>query len=229
MSVTRFYERAEAVPHEGAFAVALDGKVARSLGRAPLAGSQALAEAMAAEWAGQGGTLDMNTMPLTRLHGQALDAGPEAPAQWAGIVQAYANTDLLCYRGEEAALAAKQAAAWEPYLDRLAERLGARLRVTEGIVAVLQPTEATDALEELLADATPTRLLVLKTLTEIGGSAVLALAVEDGADAGAAFDASRVDERHQEERWGVDTEAAAREAGLRRDWDAAARYLELSA
>ena len=228
MSVPRFYERAEAVPHEGAFAVALDGKPARSPGRAVLAAPRALADAMAAEWEGQGETLDMATMPLSRLHGRVLDADDAARAGWAETLVAYAGTDLLCYRGEEPGLAKRQAEAWEPYLDGAAARLGARLAVTEGILAVAQPGEAISAIRALTGNMTSGTLAVLAALTEIGGSAILALAVEEGGDAEAAFEASRVDERYQEERWGVDAEAAAREANLRRDWLAAARYLALT-
>ena len=230
MGVKRFYARAAAIPHGagGDFAVALDGKPARSPQRAVLAGPRALAEAMAAEWEGQGETLDMATMPLTRLHGRVLDAGPEERAKWADTLVAYAGTDLLCYRGEEPGLAARQAEAWEPYLDRLAARLGARLAVTEGIIAVSQPEDALDAVRGAVAALPDGTRAALAALTEIGGSAVLALAVEEGADADAAFEASRTDERYQAERWGVDAEAAAREAGLRRDWHAAARYVELS-
>ena len=228
----RFYERAEAISHEGSredtYAVALDGKTARSPQRRALAGPRPLAEAMAAEWAGQGETLDMATMPLTRLHGRVLDAGEAERTTWTDTLVAYAGTDLTCYRSEEPALAARQAAAWTPYLDRLAERLGTRLAVTEGIVAVAQPPEALDALRRAVAPMPDGRRAALAALTEIGGSAVLALAVEAGADPGAAFEASLVDERHQQERWGVDAEAAAREANLRRDWDAAAGYLGLS-
>jgi chaperone required for assembly of F1-ATPase len=50
------------------------------------------------------------------------------------------------------------------------------------------------------------------------GSVVLAFAVERRALSGEeAFDLSRLDEAFQEERWGVDDEAAARTARLRHD------------
>lgn len=232
MSVPRFYERASAIPHGGdgggRFAVALDGKPARSPGRAVLAAARPLAEAMAEEWDGQGETLDMASIPLTRLHGRVLDATGEARASWAETLTAYAGTDLLCYRGAEADLARRQAESWEPYLDRAAQRLGTRLAVTEGIMAVRQPDAVIEAIRALTEEMTTATLAALAALTEIGGSAVLALAVEGGAEPDDAFEASRVDERYQEARWGVDAEAAAREANLRRDWMAAARYLDLS-
>jgi chaperone required for assembly of F1-ATPase len=72
------------------------------------------------------------------------------------------------------------------------------------------------------------RLFALRIATAISGSAVLALALWKKAfGAEAIFEASRVDERFQQERWGVDEEAAEREARLRRDFLTAARFLAL--
>ena len=224
----RFYERAAAAPDGGAWAVQLDGRTARSPGRRPLTGPRALAEAMAAEWDGQGETLDMSAMPLTRLHGAFLDADEEARAGWAATPVRYAGTDLLCYRGDEPALAARQAEAWQPYLDRAGERLGVRFAVTEGVMAVRQD-EALLAALAARADAMPAPArYVLSLLTEITGSAVLALSVLWGDDPDAAFAASRLDERYQEERWGQDAEAMAREAALARGYADAVRYWRLS-
>ena len=57
--IKRFYKEAEAVEAEGGFTVALDGKQLRSPARSALAlPSRSLAEALAAEWAAQGETLD---------------------------------------------------------------------------------------------------------------------------------------------------------------------------
>jgi chaperone required for assembly of F1-ATPase len=59
------------------------------------------------------------------------------------------------------------------------------------------------------------------------GSAVLAFAVQRGAlDAAEAFDLSRLDEAFQEERWGVDSEAAARVAALRTEAEMIGRWFE---
>ena len=226
--VKRFYERAEAAPGEGAYAVRLDGRTARSPGRRPLAGPRALAEAMAAEWDAQPETLDMDAMPLTRLHGRALDADEAARAAWRDTPVRYAGTDLLCYRGDEPALARRQAKTWQPYLDRAGEQLGARFAVTEGVVAVDQPPALLGALRAHADGLADPAAYVLALLTEVTGSAVLGLRVLSGDDPDAAFAASRLDERYQEERWGQDAEAAAREARLARDFADAVRYWRLS-
>ena len=226
--VKRFYGRAEAREEDGAWRVTLDGRAARTPGRAPLSASRPLAEAMAAEWEAQGDTLDRHAMPLTALQSQMLDANEAEREAWRRTVHSYAGTDLLCYRADDPALAEKQAAAWQPYLDRVGEAAGGRFAVTDAILAVPQDASLMDGMARLVSDLAPGELLAVRVLTEISGSAVLALSVARGDDPAAAFAASRLDETHQEERWGTDEEAAARAAGLARDFSVAARYLALS-
>jgi chaperone required for assembly of F1-ATPase len=61
------------------------------------------------------------------------------------------------------------------------------------------------------------------------GSLVLGLALAAGRiDAKAAKDASTLDERYQEEFWGLDAEAASRRAQVAADVALAARLLELA-
>lgn len=223
----RFYDRAEAIPHDGAHAVALDGRLARTPGRRVLAGPAPLAAAMADEWEAQGETLDVDAMPLTRLQGRFLDTVPDEDA-WARTARRYAASDLLCYRGDDPGLAKRQAETWQPYLDRLADRTGARLVVTEGVMAVDQPPEALARIDDAVAAMPPSHRYAARLLTEIAGSAVLALSVLQGDDAAEAFAASRLDEAFQAERWGLDAEAAAAEARLRVAWDAAVRFAALS-
>lgn len=224
----RFYERAEAAAEGDAFAVKLDGRSARSPGRRPLAGPKPLIEAMAAEWSGQGEVLDMASMPLTRLHGRRLDADGDAQRSWTETPVRFAATDLLCYRAEDPSLAARQAEVWQPYLDRARERFGVSFIVTTGIVAVDQPGELMVAVRAF-ANALPAPgRYVLSLLTEITGSAALAINVLTGADANDAFAASRLDERFQAERWGWDAEAKQTEAALERDFGAVVTYARLS-
>jgi len=229
--VKRFYEAAEAVPHDGGWAVALDGRKAKTPRRAVLAAkAQPLAGAMAEEWNGQGETLDMGTMPLTRLQGMFLDADAEAREEWARTILAYARSDLLCYRAEDPALAKRQADCWQPFLDAAGERAGGRFAVTEGVIAVAQPDDLIEGLERQVSGRAEEERFALALLTQITGSAVLAVAlIEDDADEDAIFAASRLDETYQAERWGVDAEAAEREEALRADFDAVLRYLRLAA
>jgi chaperone required for assembly of F1-ATPase len=71
-------------------------------------------------------------------------------------------------------------------------------------------------------------LAALSPLVTIGGSLVAALAVVEKAIAPeAAWDAVSVDERWQLDQWGADAEAEAALANRRRDFLAAAQFLDL--
>jgi chaperone required for assembly of F1-ATPase len=220
----RFYKEVTLVERDDGFAVALDGRVAKTTGRAELVAPRALAEALREEWDAQGEHLDMQTMPLTRLQGFVLDAGEAGRGEFADTIVQYAGSDLLCYRAEDQDLAARQEALFAPFLQ-LAEKDGAKLVVTSGIVPVTQDEAALSAIRSRLEAMPTAELYPRKLLTEILGSAVLALYAER--DKENAFAAARLDEAFQAEKWGLDSEAEAREKALRRDYDSVLRFLDL--
>lgn len=226
----RVYEEVEIAQEGARFAMLLDGRPARAPGGRALAlPARTLAEAVAEEWRAQGETIDLASMPLTRLAVAALDLEAGDPAPWRAVIVNYARTDLLCYRATApAALVARQARTWTPYLDWALETLGARLAVTEGVVAIEQAPEAIAAIEKAIAELDAWRLAAARPATEIAGSAVLALALARGAFPPAEiFAAARLDERFQVERWGADAEAAARETRLEAAFMALARWFSL--
>ncbi|MDQ0474402.1 ATP12 family chaperone protein [Labrys wisconsinensis] len=226
----RFYTEAGVVERDGLFALALDGRVARTPGKRLLAvPSRALAEALAGEWAAQGERIDPSTMPMTRIVNSALDGVAEAMPAVAAEIARYAGSDLLCYRAAEPErLVLRQAEAWTPLLDWAATRYGARLVLAEGIVFAEQPAEALAAIEAALTRFGPIGLAALHVLTTLTGSAVLALAVaERRLEPEAAWAAAHVDEDFQTELWGADEEAQARRAARWREMEAAARVLAL--
>ena len=228
----RFYKAAEAVVADGGHGIELDGKPVRTPAGRPLAvPGAALATAVAEEWAAQGETIDRETMPLTRLVCTALDLVPERRADIVAEIAAYAETDLVCYRTDAPpALARRQAAAWEPLVTWAAERYGARLAATNSITPIAQAPEALEALRNAVAGEDDFTLAGLGFVTRSFGSLVIALAMRDGRiDARAAADASLVDERYQLERWGEDTELAARCARVARDAADAERLFRLLA
>lgn len=226
----RFYKTVDVEPRDGRYALLLDGKPAKTPSRKGLsAPTEALARAVAEEWDAQTETIDRRTMPLTGILSASIDGGAALANECREDILNYLQSDLVCYRAEvPAALAERQAAAWDPYIDFLRSEFGALLVTTSGIVAVGQPTTSVSAVRRALAPLTVERLFSLRIATAIAGSAVLALALWKGAfDAEAIYEASRVDERFQEDRWGVDEEAAEREARLRRDFLTVARFLAL--
>lgn len=226
----RFYEKAEAASNEHGYGLLLDGRQARTMGRRPLAcRSKALAEAVAGEWTAQGEHIDRSAMPLTALLSVAIDGAEEKTGEWRDEVLGYLGSDLVCYRATQPdALVKRQSEIWDPFLDWFAMEYGARLVIVTGLIAEPQPGDALEAVRRRLSAQPPEMLLGLRTATAIAGSAVLALALWKGAFAPEAiFSASRVDERFQEERWGVDAQAKAREALIEAEFASVAGFIRL--
>ncbi|MEO0981354.1 MAG: ATP12 family protein [Pseudomonadota bacterium] len=209
----RFYETASVEAAEAGWAVALDGRAVKTPAKAGLVlPSEALAEAVAAEWAGQGERIDLTAMHLTKLANVAIDRTPAARNEMAAEVARYAETDLVCHLADGPAdLRARQDAAWTPHRVWAGQALGVVLVPVEGIVAAPQPPASLDAAKAHAASLDDFRLTGLAYACGLLGSAVLALAVERGTiSAPEAFDLSRLDEVYQAERWGEDSEAVKR-------------------
>ena len=226
----RFYKHAAAAPTEGGmFRIELDGRPVRTPGRAHVAvPNQALAEAVAAEWAAQGETIQPTTMPLTRLVNSAIDGVETNAAEVAAEIVRYAGTDLLCYRvdGPEK-LVTLQRNLWDPILAWAREEIGTRFVLSEGVRHVEQPKETLERISSKL----PTdslRLAALNLLTMLSGSALIALAVwQEHMSAQDAWRIAHIDEESQEELWGVDHEAQLRRESRWRDFAAAAQCLDM--
>jgi chaperone required for assembly of F1-ATPase len=219
----RFYERAEAVADGDGFRVVLDGKPVRTPGgRALVLPVKSLAERIAAEWAGQGASVDPATMPLTRLANSAIDGVARQMLEVEADAVKYAGSDLICYRaGAPEALARAQGAAWDGLVAFAREKLGARLVLAEGVMFAAQPEAALAAMARAVRahvrgnvggdQGAPFRLAALHSMTTLTGSLVVALAVALRAmDIDAAWAAAHVDEDFQMAAWGADPEALAR-------------------
>ncbi|RME63150.1 MAG: ATPase, partial [Alphaproteobacteria bacterium] len=132
----------------------------------------------------------------------------------------YVGTDLLCYRAAApAALAARQAATWDPLLGWAARRFGLALAVTKGVMPLPRSSDNDETVRKILENIDPITLTGIAEVTAAAGSLVIGLALWDGwIDAAQAWAASTVDETFQAERWGRDEEAqamlAARQASL---------------
>jgi len=213
----RFYKAVGVARADEGFAVQLDGRAPKSPGGRPLvAPAEPLAALVAEEWAGQGEHILMATMPATRLAWTALDRVAEAHREVAEEVARFAGSDLVCYLAEEPpSLVERQAKAWGPLRDWAAEELGVTLHAVEGIIHRSQPAASLLRAEKHAEALDDFALAGLAHAAALFGSAVLAFALQRGRLTGAeAFELSRLDEAFQEERWGVDEEAAERAAGL---------------
>ena len=232
----RFWDMAAAMPVDGetGWRVLLDGRPMRLPGGAVLTLTRAaLAEAVAAEWqaagGAKGGEMSFADVPLTRLAGTAQERIAADPEPVVLELARYAESDLLCYRaGSPDALIQMQEAAWQPWLDWAAERHGARLRVTTGVVHIAQDPAALARLAAALAGHAPDALAALGVAVPVLGSLVLGLALAEGVlDAQGAGAAALVDERFQAGLWGEDAEAAARRLRIAEDIAVAGRLLDI--
>jgi chaperone required for assembly of F1-ATPase len=225
----RFYERAHAGESgEGGVPVLLDGKPVRTPARRALAlPSRALAKAVAAEWEAQTDAIDPARMPLTRLANVVIDAVADKPAPVAEEIAEYLGSDLLCYRADApAGLVESQTRAWDPVLLWARDQFGARFVLAQGIVYVPQPHEAVAAARAAIP-AEPWRLGALSSITTLTGSALLALALAQGALAAeAVWAAAHVDEDWQMSQWGRDELALARRKYREAEFQAAVAVLE---
>lgn len=226
----RFWREVTVTPEAGGYEVRLDGRPLRTPLKAPCRlPTRALAEAMAAEWAAQEGEVRPTAMPLTRAANSTIDrVAPEFGAV-AAIVAAYGETDLVCYRAPHPqGLVERQAAAWDPLLAWVAEALGARLVLAEGVMHVAQPADSLARLAAAVEAHSPWELTALHELVSLTGSLVIGLAVSHGRlDPQAAWPLGRIDEDWNVEEWGEDAEAAAAAARRRAGFLGAARLLEL--
>jgi chaperone required for assembly of F1-ATPase len=227
----RFYKEATAGEADGAFAVLLDGKSAKTPARKTLAlPNKVLAVAVAAEWNAIEGEIDPAKLPLTRLANLAIDAIAAAPQPVIDEIVQYAASDLVFYRaGEPEGLVALQNDRWNPVLDWAASKLNARFALAEGIVHVRQPDQSLAAVREAAEKLSrPFALGAAASATNIGGSALIALALANGALSGdEAWNAAHVDEQWSISQWGEDDEAQRRLAARHAEFSAAATTLSL--
>lgn len=231
-AVSRFYKRVTVIPAAAGFAVQLDGKELRSPAKLALhLPTRALADAIAAEWAGQGEKIQPHAMPLMQLASTAIDRVASDRARIIAETAGYAGTDLVCYRAAEpAALAARQIQTWDPLIDWLRRRYDVSLSVTTGIVAIDQPPATLQALARVVEGHDDFSLAALAHLTGTAGSLVIALALKDGEiTAEQAAHAAQLDELYQAERWGEDAEAVDRRVAQLGELVASRKFLDLLA
>lgn len=216
----RFYKAVEAGAVDAGFGVLLDGRPVRTPAGARLAApTMALAELLAAEWAGQGEKINLSAMPATRLAFSAIDRVAVKHAEVAAEVGRYAGADMLCYFADgPGTLVERQIQRWGPVLDWARDELGLAFHRATGIIHRQQPPETMAAVESFALAADDFALAALAMAAGLYGSALLALALyRDRLSGPAAFDLSRLDEEFQEEKWGVDAEALARRGVLTAD------------
>ncbi|MEO1242228.1 MAG: ATP12 family protein [Pseudomonadota bacterium] len=226
----RFYDAVSILNKGDRYVILLDGRTALTPQRNPLSSpSEKLACAVAKEWDSQKPNIDRSLMPLTGILSAAIDGGEALLSEYRQDILNYLGSDLLCYRADAPrALVCRQAEKWDPFIHWFNEAFGQTLNVTTGVIAVQQPNATLRAVSDALIHEATEAIHALRIATALAGSAVLALALWKSAfDKNEIFNASRVDEQFQAERWGADEEASLREETLRREFLSVAQFLSL--
>lgn len=225
----RFYEDVTVDAVDGGFGLLLDGRPVKTPGRRPLVvPHRVAAEAMRVEWDAQAERIDPATMPMTRLANTVIEAIAADPAPVRDDIGRFIETDLLFYRAAAPEpLVGRQNALWNPILDWAKEAFGARFVLVEGVMHVAQPQASLDAFRKRLgAIADPFQIAALHQATTLTGSALLAMAVNDGqVGAEEAWRLAHLDEDWNIEQWGEDDEARARRAARWEEMQVAALLL----
>jgi chaperone required for assembly of F1-ATPase len=237
----RFYKEVGLGATLGGFAVLLDGRPIKTPAKDDLVlPREALATAVAQEWAVQGTFVDPATMPLLKLCNTAIDRVQGREAEIVDELTGYAGTDLVCYRADRPqSLVAAQAAAWDPVLGWAKEHLNAPFVTATGLMHKQQSPVSIDQVRAALTELDAFALCALHNMTTLTGSILLSLAhVKSwrGADRAskAAWDldtiwtAAHVDEDYQIATWGADEGATRRRANRWREMQAAGRLLVLA-
>jgi len=228
--VKRFWKDVAVAREAGGWTVKIDGKPLRTPARAPLIiPTERLAEAVAEEWRAVEGDVDPRAMPLTGLANAAIDRVAPEQRAFAGGLARTAEADLACYRSDwPPELVSRQAEEWDKLLAWARRRYDVDFSTTSGLLHVPQPQATIERLDHAVAALDPFRLAGLSPLVTIGRSLIAGLAVlEKAMTPDAAWDAVSLDERWQLEQWGADAEAEKALDNRRRDFLAAARFLEL--
>ena len=208
----RFWSTVVTARREDEYVVLLDGRLVKTPAKATLSvPTQAMAEAIAAEWDAQSDKIDPRTMPTTRSANAALDKVTPQRLEVAALISAYGEDDFLCYRAPAPQeLIERQNQAWDPLLAWAAKALDAPLRTVEGVMHVEQPANSVINLTACVTVQTSFQLAALYDLVSISGSLVIGLAAQAGAfEIENLWTRSRLDELWQIEHWGQDDEAHA--------------------
>jgi len=234
--MNRFYKQVSTGPalQGKGYVILLDGRPVRTPEKESLlVPTQALADAIAAEWDAQIDVIATETMPLTQMLTTAIDRSNNRAAIEAEILR-YLDSDLLSYRaGEPPQLAAEQDKLWDPWLKWFEKEYGSALEVTFGLSRLDQPKPAHDAVKKRVSAMDHHTFTAFQVAGSLTGSIVLALGMmDDAVDSDTAWKAALCEELfyervHDLEKHGLDPIEEKRRSFLKRDLEACVVYKNL--
>lgn len=227
----KFWSETAATEVDGGYTIQLDGRPIKTPAKSAfVVPTLAMAEVVATEWDAQEDTVKPETMPFTRSANAAIDKVTIQHAEVADMIADYGDSDLLCYRADSPReLNARQAIAWDPYLDWADAKFNARLAPRSGIMHQPQDPRAIENLRRQVHAFDAFELTAVHDLVGLSGSLILGLsAALEFESPDVIWDISRVDERWQAEQWGDDDEALEVEAKKKAEFLHAAKFFALT-
>ena len=214
----RFYKEVTVKTSELGYQICLDDRPVRSPAKAVVVvPSQALAEAVQAEWKAVEDEIQPEDMPLYSMAVTVTDRVTPQRQDLADELAGYIHDDVLRYRsGDDLELASRQTEMWDPWLNWAEQACGLRLPTTAGLMPVFADEATEHIVRNRLQPLADAQFGCLYRVATLSGSVVLGLAFQRrqlGADD--VFETAFLDELYQNSLWGTDEEAADRRAAIR--------------
>lgn len=224
--------KAVAVERKGAhWHVLLDGKSIKApSGKTLDIATKELAEKIANEWRKAEKKINLLLMPYTRLAISVTECDERRREAAIRHLLSYAETELMCYREpRDAALIARQNAAWNPWLEWMREAFGMSLPTHSGIVPTSQPVTVPPKVTAHIQGLPDRDILLLEQMVGMTGSFVLGLAlIEKKLTVAEVLAAAFLDENYQREQWGEDAESADRQLAVAKELNDLVQFRGLS-
>lgn len=227
----RFYKDVSVQAAQSGWQVMLDARALKTVkGTAQIVPTEALANALAAEWESQGEKIDPASMPLRDMADYAIDMVSPDPTALIEKTAHYGDTDTLLYRADpDEPLYARQQEVWEPIVCGLEARLGVQFVRISGIIHRPQSDDTLAALRAELTEQSPFALAAIEMMTHLAASLITGLSAANAeADALALWNAANLEEDWQVEQWGRDEEAEERREKRTRDFLKARKFWGLA-
>ena len=217
----RFYKEVTLDTLSEGFGVFLDGRPLRTPAKTVMSvPSKRLAKAVQEEWASAGEDIKPEEMPFFSMAVTVLDRVTTQSETLCGELCDYAGNDVLFYRAgaEDNALDQQQAQIWTPWCEWASGKFGAQLAITNGLMPINQPPQWRGAVSGYLGQLSDWHLGILYRAVTLSGSFILGLAFfEREIDAAKLFRIAFLEELHQNEIWGLDSEAERRQKQIEQE------------
>ena len=226
----RFYKDVTVKTSESGYQICLDDRPVCSPAKAVVVvPSQALAEAIQAEWKAVEDEIQPEDMPLYSMAVTVTDRVTPQRQELTDELVGYIHDDVLRYRSSnDLDLASRQAEMWNPWLNWAEQTCGLRLPTTAGLMPVFADDTTEHIVRNRLQPLADAQFGCLYRVATLAGSVVLGLAFQErqlGADD--VFETAFLDELYQNCLWGTDEEAAVRQAAIRSELKNVERFMDM--